>query len=294
MSFDYFKARWSRIFADAGLPVKGGDKIFYPYVNRKWESATRAVVGFSKEDPNFQGTRAVVASHLRLGTLFKNIPVIEAYAYVPRTTVDVAAALIERYGLPLQADWFVSTPITDEQVNNMPFDIELSLKNVNWCQHNNASDTITVTVYEPNVDVKDAFGTNILDVLSLPYTVKAGATNVELLSIGVDFTPLYPEDYDRLLEIASDNDLYSAATPYVYRSDVLIRLMQERTGIVTKREADWGKNVISTYQAKFVYNGPTAGFAYADTRYDRVLVFDINHNATAYSGRYYFHYNDLY
>lgn len=294
MAFDFFNARWSRIFADAGLPVKGNDKIFFPYVDRKWDSATRAVVGFTKEDPNFQGTRVIQANHIRLSQLFKNVPVIEAYAYVPRTTVEVAAALIERYGLPLKAEWFESTPITDEQVNNMPFDIKLSLKNVAWCRHYTDSDSITVTVYEPNVDVKTAFTNNVLDVLNMPYVVKSGATNVELLSIGVDFTPLYPEDYDRLLEIAKDEDLYSAATPYVYRSDVLIRLMQERTGVVTKREADWGKNVISTYQAKFVYNGPTTGLTNADTRYDRVLAFDINANATAYSGRYYFHYNDLY
>lgn len=294
MAFDFFNARWSRIFADAGLPVKGKETVFFPYVERKWESATRALVGFSKTDANFQGTRAVTCSHLSLAALFKNISPVETYAYVPRTTVEVAASLIERYGLPLQAEWFVSEPITDEQVNNMPFDIKLKLKNVNWCKQNNDGDSITVTVYEPNVDIKDAFKVTILDAPKMPYVVKSGATNVELISIGTDFTPLYIEDYDRLLEITQSEDLYAASTPYVYRSDVLIRLLQERTGIITKREADWSKNILCTYHATFVYNGPASGFANADTRYDRVLVFDMNTNSTAYSGRFYFHYNDLY
>lgn len=294
MAFDFFNARWNRIFADAGLPVKNEETIYFPRVERKYESVTRAVVGFDKQNESFNGTRPVQCNHLRLSSLLKNLETVEAYVYVPRSTVEVARAVIDRYGLPLKPEWFVNSPITDEQMATTPFEITLQLRSVNWCAHVYPTDNLTVTVYEPNMDVKDVFGKNVLDVLTLPYTVKNGATNVELLSVGVDFTPLYIEDYDCLLQIATDEDLYSAATPYVYRSDVLIRLMQERTGIVTKREADWSKNVLSTNSAKFVYNGLTTGYPNSDTRYDRVLVFDISANATGFSGRYYFHYNDLY
>lgn len=290
MSFDFFNARWSRIFADAGLPVKGTETVFFPIVERHWDAATRAVLGFAKTDPNFQGTRAVSAVHLRLDHLFKNISPIEAYAYVPRSTQEVAAALIERYGVPLKAEWFVDAPITDEQVNNMPFDIKLQLKNVPWCSHNTSAYDITVTVYEPNADIADVFKTDILDMPVMPYTIRAGKTNLELITVGVDFTPLYPDDYTRLLEIETSEDLFSAATPHIYRADVLVRLMQERTGITTVRTPTGGD--ITTNGATLVFNGKASQYPSADTRYDRVIVMDIT--CDKYAGRYYFHYNDLY
>lgn len=290
MAIDYFNARWSRIFSDAGLQMTGKDKLFFPFVKRD-NSYSLNIVGFQKTDPNHQGTKIAQTDNIRLNDLFRNIQDIHVYVYVPKTTRDIAAALIERYGLPLRADWFVEVPISAGQVANMPFNIDLQLLPVYWC-FNDPNDKVTVTVHEPNVDLAVAFANNVIDAPGLPYKLEQGRTNVELVSIGTDFTPLYVEDYQRLREITTDADLSSAATPNVYRADVLVRLMEERTSVPTQRQSTVEAGILSTAGAKLKYHGKPAGFPTADTRYDYVLVFTVS--CPTYVGDYYFHYNSLY
>lgn len=290
MAIDYFNARWSRIFSDAGLQMTGKDKLFFPFTRRD-PSYTLNIVGFQKTDPNHQGTKITQTDNYRLGDMFRGVQDLHVYVYVPKTTRDIAAALIERYGVPLRADWFVETPISASQVQNMPFDIDLRLLPVPWCNPD-GEDKVTVTVHEPNMDLAVAYAKNVIDVPTLPFTLQQGRTNVELVSIGTDFTPLYVEDYQRLQEITTDADLSSAATPSVYRADVLVRLMEERTGVTTVRQSTTEAGIVSTAGSKLKYHGKPSGYPTADTRYDHVLVFDIN--CPTYVGDYYFHYNSLY
>lgn len=291
MAIDFFRARWSRIFSDAGLEMTGADALYFPQVLRD-PGFTRTVVGFQKTDPNHRGTKLTRADNMALGKMFARIPELNVFVYVPKTTREIAQALIDRYGLPMYASMFVDIPITAEQVANMPFKIDLQLQPGPWCIQDNA-DFARVTVNEPNVDLADAFKNNVLDVPVLPYTIAQGATNVELVSIGTDFTPLYLEDYARLLEITTAADLSSAATPNVFRADVLVRLMEERTGIVTQRQATTERDILTTDSAKLLYHGKPSGYPTANTAYDRVLVFELV-NCPSYTGVYYFHYNSLY
>lgn len=290
MAIDYFNARWSRIFSDAGLQMTGKDKLFFPFTKRD-PSYTLNIVGFQKTDPNHVGTKIAQTDNIRLKDMFRKIDDVHVYVYVPKNTQNIAAALIERYGVPLHTDWFQNTPVTTEQVQNMPFDIRLRLNPGPWC-FTDPEDYVTVTVHEPNVDLAVAFTKNVIDVPTLPFKIEQGHTNVELVSIGNDFTPLYVEDYQRLREIKVDDDLSSAATPYVYRADVLVRLMEERTGVPTQRQATVETGIISTSGAKLLYHGKPAGYPTADTKYDWVLVFELR--SPSYAGVYYFHYNSLY
>ena len=291
MPYTMFQARWSRIFADAGLQVSDKDLLEISQVYQQNQFYTKAAVGYHHTDPNLRGTRWFGAESLILSTLFKNIPQVDVFPYMPHSNRDVAAALIERYGLPLEPEWFVDTPITAEQLLDMPFTVTLHLENGPW-RYDSGTQGIDVTVHEPQVDIKSAFTKTVLPVPVLPYTTVVGKTNVELVSVGVDFTPLYVEDYDRLLAIAKSEDLYASTIPEVYCADVLARLLEERTGISTTRLTTEDTTQLSTYGATLVYNGLTTGYVSADTRYDRVLVFSVN--CPGYTGKLYFHYNDLY
>lgn len=286
---NFFNQRWLRIFYDAGLEVTGTDHLFFDQTRRENDATTKTMAGFRRTDPNHFGTRPVSVGNMSISKMFKNIQDVDVYVYVPKTYHDVAAALVERFGLPLDPTWFINGTITDEQVQNMPFDIVLQLNNLPWCFNDNIG--LRVTVREPITDVKVAFSSAVLDVPTLPYTVVSGKTNVELISINTDFTAFYPEDHDRIMEIATNDDLFSAAAPNVYRADVLVRLMEERLGVPCTRQSSVEPGVLSTQGALFRYNGPASGYPTADTSYDRVLVFDVS--GTTYQGRFYYHYNNI-
>lgn len=290
MAIDFFNARWSRIFSDAGLTMTGKDKLFFPFTKRE-PNNTAAIVGFQDTDPNHNGTKITKVDNLRLSALFSRIKDVDVYIYVPKDTREIAQVLINRYGLPLRADWFKLVPITPEQVANMPFKIDLHLAPGPWCI-DDPTDAVTVTVHEPSMDLAVVFANNVIDAPILPFKVEQGKTNVELVSIGTDFTPLYMEDFVRIREISSSSDLSSAATPGVYRADTLVRLMEERTGTKTQRQPTEDADVLSTAGATLLYHGKPSGYPTANTLYDYVLVFDIK--CPSYSGVYYFHYNTLY
>lgn len=291
MSYTMFMARWSRIFADAGLQVSGSDLLETSQARNVGPNVTQAAVGYHHTDPNLRGTRWFSVDSLQLGPLFKNIESVDVFPYMPHSHRDIAVALIERYALPLDPDWFVDTPIPDEQLLAMPFTVDLQLTGGVW-RWASGLDKLTVTVHEPQVNIASAFAVKVLPVPVLPYTTVVGKTNIELVSVSVDFTPLYVEDYDRLLSITKSADLYESTVPEVYTADVLIRLLEERTGITTTRLTTVDTTQLSVNGAVFVYNGKTTGYVTADTSYDRVLVFSVN--CPGYTGKLYFHYNDLY
>ena len=284
----YFKHRWYRFFSDSGLPVKGNEDLLFAQTARVGP-VTQTFVGFKRSDPNFQGTKSVAAKNLKLSALFKNIGPVSVYAYTPKTYREIAGMLIEIYGLPLEADWFIDGVITPAQIQNMPFDITLQLNNVPWCENDGVG--LKVTVREPTVDIAATFKNTKLTATTLPYTVRAGKTNVELISIGTDFTPLFMDDYAQLLVITSSADLSSPVLPNVERADVLVRLLGDRLKIPCTRLQEHAPGELTTFGATFQYNGPTTGYATADTRYSRVLVFDVL--GETYQGRFYFHYNIL-
>ena len=283
----FFNQRWLRFFSDAGLPVKGNEKVVF-YQTYRYPDSSQAFVGFERTNPDFFGTKQLRSTHLTLSALFRNMGPIAVFAYLPKSHHDIAQILIDTYGLPLEKEWFVDQPITQAQLSNMPFVITLKLNNVLWC----ASDEgLQVTVKEPTVDIAERYTSTVLTTPTLPYAVVSGRTNVELISIGTDFTPLYMDDYATLLSIASSADLSSAIMPNVERADVLIRLLGDRLKIPCTRLSTITPGELSTFGSTFIYNGPASGYPTADTRYSRVLVFDVV--GTTYQGRFYLHYNNL-
>lgn len=284
----FFNQRWLRLFSDSGLPITGNEKLLFSQTARL-ATYTQAFVGFSRTDPNFLGTKHVLPAHLTLTALFRNLGPISVFAYLPKSHQDIAQILIDTYGLPLEKEWFIDAPITATQLQNMPFDITLQLNNVLWCLNDGVG--LKVTVKEPTVDIAERYTSTVLTAPTLPYTIQSGRTNVELISIGTDFTPLFIDDYTTLTQIANSADLSSAIMPNVERADVLVRLLGDRLKIPCTRLSSITPGELSTFGATFVYNGAASGYPTADTRYSRVLIFDVV--GVTYQGRFYFHYNNL-
>lgn len=296
MSQDYFNLRWCRLFSEAGSPtLTGKEAMFFAAIDHDYRLESVSVsVGFSRTNLNVRGSRRVEVKKLHLASLFKNVPPL-VFCYTPRSTREVAQALIERYALPLHAEWFVDTPIAVDIGNNPPFKVNMNLLNTEFTMADN--DPTEVTVGAATVDIGDVFKFNVLDVPVLPFTVRTGYTNTELTTYGLDFTPEFIEDFRNIRAITKSADLYASSSPEIDRSSTLVRIMTSRLDFEVTTEGDI-EDTLSTKNATFVYNGPSQGFAASDTSYDNVLVFDtvldpVDSTARTYRGRCYVHYNNL-
>lgn len=300
MAFSNFNSRIARLFLDAGMQdVDGSETLFYNGANGQQLELpeTTMNLGWSAKNNTVRGSRRVRFTKMALATMFRNVtPVV--YAYTPRSTKEVAEALIKRYGLPLDADWFVNTPIPTEVGNSPDFTIGISLKRTLFTRNPSESEGATqVRVIQADVDLSEIFKNNVLSTPVMPFVVRMGYTNLETLTYGIDFTPDTPERFILLRDIQASIDLYGFESPSAERSGNLVELLSDRTGRPATVEADQdGK--ICLLRATLVYNGPTVGFPTADTWYDNVLVFDsivdpIDSAARDYRGRAYVHYNNI-
>lgn len=301
MSLNNFNSQIARIFMNAGMQdVDGTEEVFF---NGRDDigsiaSATVLNMGFKAKNFTVRGSRRVRFQKMRLRTLFRNIsPVV--YCYTPRNTHEVAEALIARYGLPLYTSWFINTAIPANVGNSPDFVIRLSLGRTDFCEPElvTTNDYLDVRVLQQEQDVAELFKKTILTAPTMPYVLRQGYANTELLTYGMDFTPNTAEVYDPLKAIASSEDLYGHESPSLERANALMGLMSDRLGIPVVREADQD-DALCLLRATLVYNGPTIGFPTADTWYTNVLVFDtitdpLDSAAREYRGRCYVHYNSI-
>lgn len=297
MSLNFFNARWLRLFVEAGLArPTGNEEMFFtePEPNLVLSSLNGMSVGFKKTNLNVRGSRRTKFYRFRLDRLFKNVSPV-AYVYTPRTKAEVAQALIDRYGLPLKAEWFEDGAISKALGDNPPFNIELNLVRSDFTDRSDIG--VTVQVRQATVSVADIFKSNVLEAPGLPFVVRQGYTNTELKTYTVDFTPEVLDDYKILRGISTSEQLYSVDGLNLTSSMFITQLLHERLGVPVTVEGDI-EGALSLRTANFVYNGPTSGFPGSDPWYDHVLVFDtvidpVSSVARTYRGRCYIHYNEL-
>lgn len=300
MPLSNFDTRVTRLFLEAGMQeVDGTEELFFSGENKNVIASgnTEMNFGFKRSNQTVYGSRRVAFAQMMLLTMFKNIsPVV--YCYTPRSTLDVVDALIARYGVPFKREWFRDDAIPANVGNSPEFKIKLWLNNTLFTfGSRDINEMLEVQVNQADVDVADIFKKNILTSPVMPYVIRQGYTNIDLLSYGKDFTPNTIERFKLLRAIDSSLDLYHHDTPHAERSANLVELLEDRLGIDVTVEADIDK-ALCLLRATLVYNGPSIGFAGANTWYDNVLVFDtitdpVDSAARDYRGRAYVHYNNM-
>lgn len=299
MAQNFFNARLLRMFVDVGLArPAGNEEMFFNGQNTKIQDPyiNELNIGFTRNNLNVRGSRRTKFNKLEIRKLFRNItPVV--WMYTPRSTGEVAQALIERYGLPLQKEWFANTAIPPEVGNNPPFKVKLALIGTDFTYHTAEVDLLEVEVRQSDVDIGTLFESNVLDAPSLPFVVRQGYINTELMTYSKDFTPETIEVYKLLAGINTSAQLFSSDGTNDETSLMITALLHSRLGVPVVREGDV-EGALTLRDATLVYNGLTSGFAKADSWYDRVLVFDTvldptSSTARTYRGRCYVHYNEL-
>lgn len=300
MGLSNFDSRVTRLFLEAGMQeVDGTEELFYTGENKNViaSGSTEMNFGFKRTNQTVYGSRRVVFQQMKILEMFKNIsPVV--YCYTPRSSLEVVDALIARYGVPLKREWFREEAIPTEVGNSPGFKIHLWLNNTLFTYGSREiKEALEVQVNQANVDIGDIFKKNVLAAPKMPYVIRQGYTNIDLLSYGKDFTPNTIERFKLLRAIENSLDLYHHETPHAERSANLVELLQDRLGFKVTVEADVDK-ALCLLRGTFVYNGPTVGFNGANTWYDNILVFDtitdpVDSAARDYRGRAYVHYNNM-
>lgn len=300
MPLAHFESRVARVFLDAGLQeLDGNEKLFFNGADDLQLAQNKTVMNWGFKAINFtvRGSQRVQFEKLDLPTLFRRVtPVV--YLYTPRTKRQVAAGLIERYGLPLKAEWFEDAPIPTDVGNSPDFTIGLMLQRTLFTNVvNELTSTLNVRVIQADSDLAEIFTNDVLESPKMPFTMLPGYKNTEVMTYGKDFTPNTEERFVGIRAIASSQDLYGQESPALERANHLIEVLSDRLGIPVTREADVD-GALCVRNATFVYNGPTTGMASSDTFYDNVLVFDtvldpMDSTARDYRGRCWIHYNNM-
>lgn len=288
-----------RMFYKAGANVDGTEEFYGGYFYTA-EGAPRwyeGSIGWKNTSPMIRGTKRLRWERVHLRELFANIRP-EVYVYNAHDALKVVTALFKKYGVPYDPAWVTNFSVNG---NRAEYYIDVDFFNTQWTQRwvgEGWSNPLRVYVKQPTMNVAELFADTVVSNPVMPYTVRAGYTNTEILTFSVDFTPSEDLSYKQLLEIAATADLNdTTADPSAYRAQNLVDLLSSRLGIPATTEADID-GALSTANAKFIYNGPATGIAVANPAYDRVLVFDtdLDTNSTAartYRGRVYMHYNNV-
>ncbi len=291
---------WRRQFAEAGALVDGTEEFYGGYYvtgtsgNVRWYEGS---IGWKHTSPMLRGTRRFRWERMFLRELFTNITP-EVYVYNAHDAVEIVTALFNKYGVPYDPKWVTNFAVNG---NRLEYCIDVDFYNTLWTQRwagDGWSNPLRVYVKQPSMNLAELFGDSTVSEPTMPYTVRAGYTNTEILTFSVDFTPTEDLSFTQLLEIKANADLNDmTADPTAYRAQNLVDLLSSRLGIPVTTEADID-GALSTANAKFIYNGPATGVSVANPAYDRVLIFDtdLDTNSTAartYRGRVYMHYNNV-
>ena len=289
-----------RMFYKAGAIVDGTEEFYGGYFYTAAGTPPRwyeGSIGWKHTSPMLRGTKRFRWERVYLREVFKNIRP-EVYVYNAHDARKVVTALFKKYGVPYDPAWVTNFSVNG---NRAEYYIDVDFFNTQWTMQwagDGWSNPLRVYVKQPTMNVAELFTDTVMSEPTMPYIVRAGYTNTEILTFSVDFTPSEDLSYQQLLEIAATADLNDlTADPSAYRAQNLVDLLSSRLGIPATTEADID-GALSTANAKFIYNGPTTGIAVANPAYDRVLVFDtdLDTNSTAartYRGRVYMHYNNV-
>ena len=263
-------------------PAKEPDSAFTGY----------ASLNFADLDGKYRGSVLSRWQSMNLQTAFKNIsPAV--WVYNSATKREIAAALIERYGLPLDSTWFADGPF-DPTI--LPQEVELETLRSHVCP---LSQKLKVTVDRGAVDVGTLIENNVLESPGVPYTVLTGRASAEV-SYTVDFTPELPEQYRQLL-------LYPTGVidPVKYEHESVKMLVN----MINKRFEN-GKAYYSTGGAPdFNFSGsklefigkpkdfvPPDGKPWSprgDTAYDRLIVIKFSDSNVGRAGYGFFHFYEV-
>ncbi len=294
-----FVARLAQVFSQAGAKMDGNEQSVFGYVlneNDAW--ATEAHIGWKSTNQTIRGTKIFKFNRLNLLYLFKNVqPVL--YIYNAHKLSEIIDALIKKYQLPVIPFWFENYN-DNVDGNHLEYSVQLDFANNVWTRpsvYGQQRYWLTVKVIQPNMNIGELFLNNKLSAPTLPYVIRAGYTNTELLTIGVDFTPREDDDYRKLISIKNTADMTDdQSTDTAPKVAALIKIITDRLGIEVTTTPDVD-GALSLAGAKFVYNGDAGGISQADTSYDRILVFDTDTDpastkARTYRGRVFIHYNN--
>ena len=214
----------------------------------------RALLCFRNTDGNFQGSVDSTWTSVRPSKLFINI-VPEVWVYNPTTKREIAAALIERYGLPLEPTWFIDGPF-DPSV--MPQEVTLTTLRTDGTP---ASDELVVKVDRAVVSVSDVFTDTVLDAPGIPFTVLSGRPSAEIV-YNIDFTPDLPEDYRLLLQYPKtvvDETVYEDPAVQLLVSLINNRPCDGEAAYDTGQPRDY-----SMAGSQAIYVGKPTGFVHPD------------------------------
>lgn len=251
-----------------------------------------AALNFGDLDGKYRGSVLSSWKNMRLKKAFTNIdPVI--WVYNPSTLRELAAALIDRYGLPMLPTWFKDGPF-DPTI--LPQEVELTTLRSHVCP---LVDSITITVNRGNVDIGELVVNSTLESPGVPYTIMTGRASAET-SYGVDFTPDLPEQYRQLLLYPTE---VIGPSQYEHPS---VKLLVD---LINKRFEN-GKAYYSTGDAPdFNFSGSKLEFVgkpkdfvspikepwspRADTSYDRVIVIKFSDSNVGRAGYGFFHFYEV-
>lgn len=246
-------------------------------------------------DGAITGSFRTSVDKMRLSKMVVNLPPLTVHLYRTDSSTQVYEELVRKYGFMVDPSWFMPVAVPARP----PFTFKTQFQETEFT---NAEDHVnyhtTINVELADVDVADLFKVNVLDTPAMPFVRRLGYTNTEVLTYGVDFTPMFDDEFRLLRDISKSEDIFAATEPEVWKGNNLITLMKSRLKLnVTRLAGNPGD--FSLYNAKFVYNGPTLGLVGADVSYDNVLVFDTELDPTVedavytYRGRVYIHYNSV-
>lgn len=300
MKINRLEQTFRRIIKDAGGEPDGSEEFFFhtlPPEGLPEDGLTvRSICGIKRTSPALRGSMMLVSKRLVLSQMFKGLPEPTIYLYNPTSSDEVIEAFVSQYGIGLDVSDF--EPIA---IGRPPFRVKINLKTSAYTGSDmgvERDNRIYLNVSPADVDLGTLISKNVLSKPTMPYEHRLGYTNTELLTYGVDFTPSFEEDYLELLKVSKTEDINGTEEPSVWTANSLIRLLKERLGIVVTRGL--GREFeLSLYGAQFIYNGPTTGYASADVRYDRVLVFKtltdpaVDEAVYTYRGTLYLHYNNV-
>lgn len=251
-------------------------------------------MAFRDTGANYRGSKLVTYNTVSIDTLFLNITP-EVWLYNPKSLQEIAGALIARYGLPLQKEWFADA-VFDYTV--MPQVVRLTLNSTMFTKES----TVDVTVRRSDVNIADLFKSNVLVTPQIGFTVQTARTSAEF-TYAHDFTPQNMEEYGAILAYPT-GAVVAEATYNGAPIQTLKGLIEERLGnpVAYEVTSNLTADQVCFKNSQLIYNGPTRGYVHpdhlpwrpgADTWYDKVLVISFDTATSGFQGLAYFHYNDL-
>lgn len=253
---------------------------------------SQGILVFKDTDSNYVGSEIVSWGGCNIALFFKNVTP-EIWVYNPNTKRELADALIKRYGLPFEKEWFEDGPV---DCTVLPIQTKLKTLTNHFLV---GGVELEITVNRGVADLTEILKDAVLESPGWPITLATDRTSAEY-SYSLDLTPGLPEDY-RLL------GTYPAGMmdEVFYEHDavkLLVSLINQRS---EQMKASFSTAVAGDFNFKnseMVFNGRPRNFVHpegkpwspgTDVRYDRVLVIRFDTSAPGRGGYAFFHYYEV-